>query len=43
MVLAAAMAEAAWQLAAHLFLISVGKTGLESWSWWVQSMAAMLP
>lgn len=39
----AAAANAAWELAAHLFLLSCGMTGLASWSWWVQSLVAMLP
>lgn len=34
---------AAWELAAHLFLLSCGMTGAESWSWWAQSLVAMLP
>lgn len=39
----AAVANAAWELIAHLFLLSCGLTGIESWSWWVQSLVAMLP
>ena len=38
----AIIANAAWELAAHLFLLSCGLTGAESWSWWVQSLVAML-
>lgn len=37
------VANAAWELAAHLFLLLSGRVGLASWSWWVQSLAAMLP
>jgi hypothetical protein len=39
----AIIASAAWEMVAHLFLVSCGLTGTSSWSWWVQSLAAMLP
>lgn len=41
--LGALAANVLWELAAHLFLVACGATGAGSWSWWAQSLAAMLP
>lgn len=32
----------AWEIWAHVFLISMGYQGLESWSWWVRSLVEMM-
>lgn len=34
--------ELAWQLAAHAFLLRMGYTGIESWSWWIRSLMEMM-
>lgn len=33
---------AIWELWAHAFLLCMGYTGIESWSWWLRPLVEMM-